>query len=894
MIENKTKRFIKLPINSTFNALFFVYFIYSFIFEPMKYFLSLIGCLAVIFIYSCKPKYHVKVGEPKVIEVLDYKAAVTQINDLVHTALELEPNFAKKELKGTAIITLKPHFYSTDSLTLNAKYMRIEKVGISVNKSEMTDKTISKSVSTTVLKYTYDSLFLRIKLDRTYSKDETYTVIIDYVAQPEKCKSEGGTSIKEDKGMYFINTDSSDKNKPTQIWTQGETEAASCWFPTIDAPNQKSTQAMYVTVPNTFKTISNGLLISSEALPNNKRLDYWKNDKPHAPYLFVLVIGDFIATPDKWRNINLNYYMEPAYAPYAKTVFGNTPEMLEFYSKKLGYDYPWPKFDQVVVRDFVSGAMENTGCVVHFDRLNHNNREHLDNTYEDVICHELFHHWFGDLLTCESWSNIPLNESFATYGEYLWNEHKYGRNEADLKFDDFLQSYLDEAEDKQVPLIRFNYSKRDDLFDRHSYQKGGAVLHMLRKYVGDEAFFKSLNLYLTRNAYKTVEINNLRMVFEEVTGEDLNWFFNQWFMNSGHPEIEVKHQVYNGSGELYGITVIQKSKVFKLPVDIDIYTAKGIERHRIIIEKDSQTFGLRSKSKPLAVVFDAEHQLLADLTETKSIAAWEDQLRYATLAAHKAQALNKLNNLQQDKGQKVIYNSKYLNDSFWHLRETALSNLNELELNNIEAKIVLSDIESLALNDPKASVRAACVPFLKNQKDEERLTKMLHDSSYNVCSKALQALGSINKEAAYNYANENRDVKNSQLQDYVFYTIGRYSKNNEIDFFIDHLKNADDKSYSSAITGLNYLSLYNQLELIDEVLVELNTMASTNTQKERALECLRELQSAVTLKIFYLNLYKKIDKENKALYTKVATIMEANKKKIEAVLYKYEPKLNDK
>ncbi|MDI1233324.1 MAG: M1 family metallopeptidase [bacterium] len=859
----------------------------------MKYFLTLIGILSVIFIYSCKPKYHVKVGEAKVIEVLEYKAAVTKINDLVHTKLSLEPDFKNKELKGTASITLKPHFYPTDSLTLNAKYMRIEKVGMAIVSAKSTDNALDKTASTNALKYTYDSLFLRIKLDKTYTKDESYTIIIEYTAQPEKCKSEGGTSIKEDKGIYFINPDSSDKYKPTQIWTQGETEAASCWFPTIDAPNQKTTQEILVTVPDQFRTISNGLLISSEKLPNGKRLDYWKNDKPHAPYLFALVIGDFVQTKDKWRDIDVNYYMDPAYAPYAQTVFGHTPEMLEFFSTRLGYIYPWQKFDQVVVHDFVSGAMENTGCVVHFDKLNHNNREHLDNTYEDVISHELFHHWFGDLLTCESWSNIPLNESFATYGEYLWNEHKYGRNQADLKFDEFLSAYLSEAADKQVPMIRFYYSKRDDLFDRHSYQKGGAILHMLRKYVGDEAFFKSLKLYLTRNAYKTVEINDLRMTFEEVTGEDLNWFFNQWFMKEGHPELEVKHQVYNGSGELYGITIIQKSTVFKLPVDIDIYTAKGIERHRIIIEKDSQTFGLKSKSKPLAVIFDAEHQLLADITETKSIAAWEDQLKYAVLATHKEDALIKLNTLQPDKGQRVTYNGKYLKDSFWHLRETALSNLNDLDLTNLEVKPVLFEIENMALNDTKSDVRAACIPFLENQKDEDRLNKMLNDSSYYVCSKALQAMGTINKEVAYDFANAHREEKNTLLQDYIFYTLGKYSKNNEIDFFINHLKTASDKSYSSAITGLNYLTLYNQLELIDEALVELNTMAASNIQKERAIECLKDLQTAATLKLFYLNLYKKIDKENKVYYTKLAKLMEANKKKIELVLYKYEPKLAD-
>jgi hypothetical protein len=198
------------------------------------------------------------------------------------------------------------------------------------------------------------------------------------------------------------------------------------------------------------------------------------------------------------------------------------------------------------------------------------------------------------------------------------------------------------------------------------------------------------------------------------------------------------------------------------------------------------------------------------------------------------------------------------------------------------------------MSDPKASVRASCIPFLEEQKDENRLTKMLHDSSYNVCSRALQALGSINKEVAYDFANEHREEKNLQLQSYVFYTVGRYSKNNEIDFFISHLKNADDNSYSNATTGLNYLTQYNQLDLIDELLVELNSMAANNIKKERAIACLKELQSAATLKIFYLNLYKRIDKENKVYYAQAANIMEASRKKIEAVLAKYEKPLNDK
>ncbi len=845
----------------------------------MKNSLYLFCLLIAVAFVNCKPKKTVTIGTPEVVELLTYKATNTRINNLVHTKLELEPDFEKKELKGTATITLKPHFYPTDSLTLNAKYMRIERVSIIYNQP--------KPATIESLQYTYDSLFLRIKLNKRYTKDESYTIKIEYIAQPEKCKSEGGTSITEDKGMYFINTDGKDAKKPIQIWTQGETEAASCWFPTIDAPNQKTTEEIIVTVPDKYRTISNGLMTASEKVGDNKRRDTWKQDKPHAPYLFALIVGDFVETKDKWRNINVNYYMEPAFAPYTKTVFGNTPKMLEFYSNVLGYPYPWPKFDQVVVRDFVSGAMENTGCVVHFDKLNHTNREHLDNTYEDVIAHELFHHWFGDLVTCESWSNIPLNESFATYGEYLWNEHMYGRGQADLKFNEFKSYYFSEAEEKQVELIRFYYDKRDELFDRHSYQKGGAVLHMLRKYVGDEAFFKSLNLYLTRNAYKNVEIHDLRMVFEEVTGEDLNWFFNQWFMGSGHPELEVKHQIYNGSGEIYGITVLQKYSQFKLPVDVDVYTAKGVERHRIIIENDSQTFGFSSSSKPLAVVFDAENQLLAAMTETKNIQAWEAQLKYAPLAAHKIKALNQLNELQNDREAKIKYNTAYLNDSFWMLRKTALDNLAAIELTDMEIKPFIAQIETISEKDLKSDVRVATIELLEQQGNEERLKQMLFDSSYSVIGSALSSLGNINKEAAFAYANKNREETNPNIQGSIFYAIGRFSPRDEVDFFTQKIESGDEQTYYNALYGLAYYITLNHTEKLDDALTALDRIATN--KNTRGVESLQELRNFYSTQLYYLRYNKAMDpnKANKAKYDVRIKECEIAKKKVDAAILKH-------
>jgi len=245
---------------------------------------------------------------------------------------------------------------------------------------------------------------------------------------------------------------------------------------------------------------------------------------------------------------------------------------MTFFSDLIKMDYPWSKYGQIIVRDYVSGAMENTTATLFYDEMLQDNRELLDNNYEGTIAHELFHQWFGDLVTCESWANLTLNEGLANYSEYLWNEYKYGKYEADLHNLDEAMQYFDEAEGEEKDLIRYYYEDREDMFDSHSYAKGGRVMHMLRDYVGDEAFFEALHRYLVRYKYQSVEIHDLRLVFEEVTGEDLNWFFNQWFLASGHPILEVE-DYYNDSTLTVSVKQnqdLETTPLYRLPVRISI------------------------------------------------------------------------------------------------------------------------------------------------------------------------------------------------------------------------------------------------------------------------------------------------------------------------------------
>ena len=410
--------------------------------------------------------------EPKVRPI--YNPSNTILTDLIHTKLEVSFNWNESQLNGKATITAKPHFYESDELILDARGMDILKVQMKGND----------------LEYTYeDALKLNINLGRVYKNTEEYTITIEYISKPDELEMGGSTAIAGDKGLYFINPKGEEKNKMPQIWTQGETQANSVWFPTIDSPNAKTSQEIYITVEDKYVTLSNGDLISSKKNKDGTRTDYWKQDLPHAPYLFMMAVGEFSIVKDSYTKkdgskIEVNYYVEPEYEKDAKGIFGETPNMIGYFSELLDLEYPWDKYNQVVVRDYVSGAMENTGAVIFGEFVYKDAEALLDGNDQSTIAHELFHHWFGDLVTCESWANLPLNESFANYSQYLWDEYRYGMDEADYQAELEADGYYQSASYQGYhDLIWFDHFDKEDMFDGHSYNKGGRILHMLRSYL---------------------------------------------------------------------------------------------------------------------------------------------------------------------------------------------------------------------------------------------------------------------------------------------------------------------------------------------------------------------------------------------------------------------------
>lgn len=711
-----------------------------------------------------------------------YRASEKRINDVLHTKLEVSFDWDSAYLYGKANLTLKPYFYPTDSLVLDAKGFQIHEVAL-------VDKIGKKSP----LKYVYDDSFLKINLGKTYTSADTYKVFIDYTAMPNKLEESGSSAITSEKGLYFINNDGADPNKPKQIWTQGETESSSCWFPTIDSPNEKTTQEIYITVDSNYATLSNGELMFQSENEDGTRTDYWKQKLPHAPYLFMMAVGEFAIAKDNWRGKPVHYYVEKKYADVAKEIYPNTVEMLEFFSTKLGYDYPWDKYHQIVVRDYVSGAMENTGAVIFGDFIQGDKRFLIDNAGEDIVAHEMFHHWFGDLVTCESWSNLPLNESFATYGEYLWNEYKYGKDQADYHNNGDLRVYLMQSRVNKETLIRFNYENEMEMFDSHSYQKGGRVLHMLRNYVGDDAFFAGLKLYLHDNEFQTVEIHNLRLAFEEVTGEDLNWFFNQWFLSAGHPIIEIE-KAFDSSKLTVTIKQTQDGpnvpEIFEIPTKIDIVQANGLIRiENVRITKRTQVVEIPLSNAPLLVNFDTDKVLLGEIEQNYEKSEAVILYNNANHFLDKVEAIKLIKNKKDSSAFDLI--EKAMSDEFWYIRNSAIQAVKKLAGERPTSTLTM--LKKIAATDEKSSNRASAISAISMYFNEEVELSFLEerksDSSYNVVSSVLDAVHKKDEAKGMELAEQLEKEDNASILSTVANIYASNGNPEKQAFFEEALKN---------------------------------------------------------------------------------------------------------
>lgn len=721
-----------------------------------------------------------------------YRATETKLSDIIHTKLWVSFDWKKSQLIGKAELLVKPYFYPTNMLYLNARGMEIKSVKgtaliykpIIVKKGQKVSEEDSYTKLPLNLKYVYSNDSIRIDLGRVLTNEQKYIIEIEYIAKPEELKKDGGSAaISEDKGLYFINPTGEDPEKMPQIWTQGETQSNSVWFPTIDNPTEKMTNEIFMTVDDKYTTLSNGLLKDSKKNSDGTRTDHWMMDLPHAPYLVMMAVGEFKKVTDEpWNGREISYYVEKEYEPHAKAIFGKTKKMIEFYSDRLGTPYPWSKYAQIVVRDYVSGAMENTTATLHGDFICYQTtREMIDGAKgESTIAHELFHQWFGDYASCESWSNLTLNESFATYGEYMWEEFANGRDAADDHSAKSRFGYFAQSAQKQVDLVRFDYDEREDMFDAFSYNKGGQIIHMLRKYVGDDAFYAALKLYLERHKFKTAEAHDLRLAFEEVTGEDLNWFFNEWYFAKGHPELEIVKS-YDATSKKVKLEITQKqdfkqTPLYKLPVEIDIYAGGNKQRTRVWIDDVKTSIMLDAASDPDLVNFDAERQLLAKTNYTKTKKEYIFQYKNAPLWGDRSEALAYFKEHMADADIYALVKSIAKNDTWHKFRSDAIAMLGEVAKDKeAELRPLLLEI---ANTDANTKTRAAAIKFLatnyKGTDLDALYEKALQEQSYAIASEGFDAIANSNPVLAMQKAKALEDEPSKEI---IYSIMDLYAKN---------------------------------------------------------------------------------------------------------------------
>lgn len=476
-----------------------------------------------------------------------------------------------------------------------------------------------KDVSVRGFKHSYDGKQIKVSFPKPVRAGARVSVEISYRVQDPKL------------GMYFIRPDKGYPDKPLQVWTQGEDEYARYWFPCHDSPHDRTTTEVAVRVPKGFTAVSNGRLVRKSA-SGGKTLFHWKQDIPHATYLVTLAAGEFTELRDSWRGKPVTYYVPKGREEDARRAFGKTPKMLEFFSSKIGVPYAYPKYAQVAAVDFIYGGMENTSATTQTALTLHDERAHLDFSSDPLVAHELAHQWFGDLLTCRDWSHAWLNESFATYFEALFCEHDKGADEFHWELYNNAEAYFDEDKDHyRRPISTKTYKYPSDLFDRHLYEKGSLVLHMLRGQLGEEGFWRSINAYVADNKGKTVETGDLLAAIQKATGRNQSKFFDQWIFKAGHPEFKVRSWWDAGKKEAV-VRVLQvqgtgpETGLFSLPVEFVFETAGGEKRFTETVEKKSHLFRFKLSSEPSLALFDPDHWLLKTADFPKPEAQWVRQL----------------------------------------------------------------------------------------------------------------------------------------------------------------------------------------------------------------------------------------------------------------------------
>lgn len=676
-----------------------------------------------------------------------------RVVNVEHMRLDLSiPNMDEPTIDGREILTISGLAREVTEFPLDARAMTIKSVSCAGRETG----------------FAYDGSVLTIRVLPAVKPGEKADVTIEYALDDPP------------DGLLWTPPIAEQPERTPQIHTQGEAESNSYWFPCHDFPNERLTTELVVTVPEGFMASSNGRLVSHEhrtldgasgGLSGGRKVEvwHWSQDKPHVAYLVSLVVGRFDVV-----DVGTPALPMPVYVPLGRgkdiaATYGRTPEMISVFERLLDEPYPWARYAQLVVTNFNAGGMENTSATSMFDFAILSPEALLDHEFEGLISHELAHQWFGDLLTCNSWEHLWLNEGFATYMNGLWCENRSlssgepawmsGREAYDAHVQGWFDGLIggDRGElPGAVGMCSNVYANPGETFGRGSnpYPKGASILHMLRRKLGDEVFFRGLRLYVDRHALKTVETSDLRYAMEEVSGEGLEQFFTQWCTRPNLPRVTIK--VERSEERHVRVTASQTQKIdgdnpaFEFDLPLATVGASASEAlGALSFRGKAASWEGELPQDAVGVVVDPDATTLAELTIEQDASAWSLQLQrgptpYARTLA--ARALGKL-----DAGASA-------------LRRTAENTAAtpSLRVECVRALIALKQFDALdgQLSAERWEVREACVGPLADHAKESgdadaaafgtRMIEVLgKDASQRVRCAAVRAVGKLRPPGAF-------------------------------------------------------------------------------------------------------------------------------------------------
>jgi len=645
-----------------------------------------------------------------------------------HIFLDLALDIPGQSCRGTCQIRLNPVRSGIETLVLDAVDLQIE--GVKVGRAQQP--------------FNYDGEQLQIHLKQPTAVGKVFTVAIAYaVHQPQR-------------GLYFVQADDHYPDKPTQVWTQGEDEDSRFWFPCFDYPGQLATSEIRVRVPKAYTAISNGELLETK-VEGKQKIYHWQQHQVHPTYLMTLAVGQFAEIKDEWRGKPVTYYVEQGREEQAQLTMGKTPRMIEFFSEHYGFPYAYPKYAQVCVDDFIFGGMENTSTTLLTDRCLLDERAAIDNrASESLVAHELAHQWFGDLVVIKHWSHAWIKEGMASYSEVMWTNHEYGADDAAYYRLREARNYFNEDSHRyRRPVVTHVYREAIELYDRHLYEKGACIYHMIRAELGDELFWRAIHTFVQDNAHHTVETIDLLRAIEKATGRNLLFLFDQYVYRGGHPEYKVGYS-WDAHHKMAKVTVTQtqvdpkQKDSAKDLFDLKLPIAFGYDRGKqpvemqaftVRVHEQEQSFYFSLPEKPLLISFDQGNHYLKQVTLEYPVPELKAQLQqdpdpFSRIYA--AQALTKKGGLE------VIHSlgTALAKDPFWGVRVEVARQLAKIKLDQ-----VLTALKP-GLKDTDARVRRAVVESIATFRtdDSYKALKPLAESgdpSYYVEAAALRAMGAI-------------------------------------------------------------------------------------------------------------------------------------------------------